>query len=91
MHVLAGNPNRFTVAGTVPVVADQATNATLFTDDEQKFRSHSLLASLIFNFGAPAPVAPTTQTCADGSVILATDICPAPPPPPMPAPTPERG
>jgi len=102
---LAGNPNRTTVAGTVPVIVDQTTNAQLFTDFEQKFRSHSLLASLIFNFGSPAPVivaapppppapvevAPATQTCADGSVILATDFCPAPPPPPMPTPAPERG
>jgi hypothetical protein len=40
---------------------------------------------------APAP-APATQTCADGTVILATDACPAaPPPPPAPAPAPERG
>ena len=39
----------------------------------------------------PAP-APATQTCADGSVILASDACPmAPPPPPPPAPAPERG
>ncbi|HUE79811.1 MAG TPA: TonB-dependent receptor [Sphingomicrobium sp.] len=39
----------------------------------------------------PAPP-PATQTCADGSVILATDMCPAPPPPPPPpAPEPERG
>ncbi|MEO7276473.1 MAG: TonB-dependent receptor [Sphingomicrobium sp.] len=39
----------------------------------------------------PAPP-PATQTCADGSVILATDACPAPPlPPPPPAPEPERG
>lgn len=104
-EVLAGNPNRVTVAGTVPVIVDQTTNAVVFTDYEQKFRSHSLLASLIFNFGAPAPeavilppppppaapVAPATQTCADGSVILATDICPAPPPAPAPAPMPERG
>ena len=71
-----------------------------------RFRSHSLLASLIFNFAAPvAPVVeaappppppppppPATQTCPDGSVILATDVCPAPPPPPPPpAPTPEKG
>ncbi len=35
---------------------------------------------------------PATQTCPDGSVILATDTCPAPPPPPPPpAPAPERG
>ncbi|WP_294009900.1 TonB-dependent receptor [Sphingomonas sp.] len=31
----------------------------------------------------PAPAA--TQTCPDGSVILATDMCPPPPPPPPPA------
>jgi hypothetical protein len=37
----------------------------------------------------PAPP-PATQTCPDGSVILATDACPAPPPPPPPAPA-ERG
>ncbi len=69
-------------------------------------RTHSLLASLIFNFAPPppppiivAPIAPppppppATQTCYDGSVILATDICPQPPveaPPPPPA-IPERG
>lgn len=39
----------------------------------------------------PPPPAPATQTCPDGSVILATDICPAPPPPPPPAPSGERG
>ncbi len=76
-------------------------------NQETRFSSHSLLASLIFNFGAPAeatyvapvaapppppPVAPATQTCPDGSLILATDICPAPPPPPPPPPPgPERG
>ena len=32
----------------------------------------------------PPPEAPATQTCADGSVILATSACPAPPPPPPP-------
>ena len=70
-----------------------------------RFRSHSLLASLIFNLGAPAappppppapppppPPPPATQTCPDGSVILTTDTCPVPPPPPPPpAPAPERG
>ncbi len=42
----------------------------------------------------PIEVAPATQTCADGSVILATDICPAPAPYIPPAPpeaAPERG
>lgn len=69
-----------------------------------RFRSHSLLASLAYNFAPPpppppvvveAPVAPpppATQTCPDGSVILATDACPVlPPPPPPPPPTEERG
>lgn len=39
----------------------------------------------------PPPMAPATQTCADGSVVLATSACPIPPPP-VSAPTPgERG
>ncbi len=33
----------------------------------------------------PAPP-PATQTCPDGSVVLATDACPVPPPPPPPPP-----
>jgi TonB-dependent receptor len=38
------------------------------------------------------PPSPATQTCADGSVILASDVCPVPPPPPPPpTPEPERG
>jgi outer membrane immunogenic protein len=41
----------------------------------------------------PPPVveAPATQTCPDGSVILATSTCPAPPPPPAPVERGERG
>jgi hypothetical protein len=39
----------------------------------------------------PPPAPPATQTCPDGSVILATDVCPAPPPPPPPPPAAERG
>jgi iron complex outermembrane recepter protein len=41
----------------------------------------------------PPPAAPATQTCADGSVVLATATCPVPPPPPPPPPAakPERG
>jgi opacity protein-like surface antigen len=77
-----------------------------FGDVEGRLKTHSVLASLIYNFGAPAaaitaqppivavpsvPPAPVaTQTCADGSVILATDACP-PPPPAAPAPEGERG
>ena len=40
---------------------------------------------------APPPPPPATQTCPDGSVVLATDMCPPPPPPPPPPPEPERG
>lgn len=71
-----------------------------------RFHSHSLLASTVYNFGVslppppplpplpppPPPPPPATQTCPDGSVILATENCPMPPPPPPPPPpTPERG
>ena len=59
-----------------------------------RFRSHSMLASAIYNFWAPPPPPPppATQTCPDGSVIPATATCPAPPPPPPPPPpAPERG
>ena len=77
-----------------------ATSTSTFTETG-KFRSHSLLASLIFNFGGvqapppvieapapppPPPPPPATQTCADGSVIDAMAACPAPPPPPPPPP-----
>ena len=75
---------------------------TLGLSSSGRVTTHSLLASLIYNFAAPAPVivepviapppppapAPATQTCYDGSVILATDVCPQPP---APVPTPERG
>ena len=43
---------------------------------------------------APVEMAPATQTCPDGAVILATEVCPAPPPyvpPAPPEPAPERG
>jgi opacity protein-like surface antigen len=95
-----GNPNRI---GTIAVPVNQTNNAAITPSLDGKFRSHSLLASLTFNFGAPAapapvytapppaPAAPATQTCPDGSVILATDACPVPPPPPPPAPAGERG
>ena len=47
-----------------------------------KWRSTSLLASLVYNFAPPPPPPPppppATQTCPDGSVILATETCPAP-------------
>jgi opacity protein-like surface antigen len=78
-----------------------AVNGTNFTTSAKgNYDSHSVLASLVYNFNsreaasapipaaAPAPpppeAAPATQTCPDGSVILATSTCPAPPPPPPP-------
>ena len=76
-------------------------------DLDSDYKSHSLLFSLIHNFNSPLPppppapvvappppppAPPATQTCPDGSVILATDMCPMPPaPPPPPPPEPERG
>ena len=73
---------------------DALDDGTYIFSTEGNLRTHSLLASLIFNFGGvvapvavvPAPVvmapdAPATQTCPDGSVILATAVCAAPPPP----------
>jgi hypothetical protein len=41
----------------------------------------------------PPPAAPAMQTCADGTVVLTSAVCPSPPPPPPPPPAaaPERG
>ena len=88
------------VPGTCGTAACASGTAVFFNDS--RFKSHSLLASVVYSFGAtaapppppppppPAPEAPATQTCPDGSVILATSTCPVPPPPPPPAPV-ERG
>jgi OmpA-OmpF porin, OOP family len=80
--------------------------ATLSYRLKGKYRSNSLLASLVYNFAGaapppappppppappPPPPAPATQTCPDGSVIPATSTCPPPPAPPPPPPAPERG
>ena len=95
-------PAGATCGGATPFTCSAGT-ATLY--DTSRFTSNSLLASLIYNFGVaapppppveapppPPPEAPATQTCPDGSVILATSTCPAPPPPPPPPPAPtERG
>ena len=73
------------------------------TSARGNYDSHSVLASLVYNFNGtarpapaeaaappppppPPPAPPATQTCADGSVILATSACPVPPPPPPPPP-----
>ena len=64
------------------------------------------MLGLGMRFGAPAPVVveeviveepvvveeqPATQVCPDGSVILATEMCPAPVVVEEPEPQPERG
>lgn len=96
---------RFFNTGRLNFGSDFDAGAGSFSfDSDGRFRSHSLLASLVFNFGAPAaavemappppPPPPATQTCPDGSVIPATSYCPpppAPPAPPPPAPSGERG
>ncbi len=89
----------FGFAGVAP-----GSGGTVFLDNNSKFSSHSILASLIFNLGAPAaepvytpaaaPVAPpppATVTCPDGTVVMSTSPCPVPPPPPPPPAPVERG
>ena len=93
------NVSRLRYADNFPIA-----NGTVSGDVRARFRSHSLLASVIYNFYAaapppplpppppPPPPPPATQTCPDGSVIPADATCPAPPPPPPPPPpAPERG
>jgi len=41
---------------------------------ESRYRSHSLLGGITFNFGGREPIA--DQTCWDGSVIPVTETCP---------------
>ncbi|HST35841.1 MAG TPA: OmpA family protein [Allosphingosinicella sp.] len=56
-------------------------------ESESRFRSHSLLGGITFNFGGREP--PPTQTCWDGSVIPADASCPQRPietPPEVPPP-----
>jgi opacity protein-like surface antigen len=102
-QAFAFTPAAGAVCGTAaaPVACS---GGTAFFDNDNRFSSHSILASLTYNFAAaaaapppppppppPAPEAPATQTCPDGSVISATSACPAPPPPPPPPPPTERG
>ena len=106
-NVDAGLKYRYFHTGKLDFDDAFAVNGTNFTTSAKgNYDSHSLLASLVYNFNSreaapvpaaapappppPPPEAPATQTCADGSVILATSACPAPPPPPPPAPA-ERG
>jgi opacity protein-like surface antigen len=92
-------------------IIDELNAGGVTYDTSSRFRSHSLLFSIIYSFSPPAappppppppmpapvvteapPAPPATQTCPDGSVVLASDSCPVPPPAPPPPPaTPERG
>jgi hypothetical protein len=91
------------------LLADLEDEREEIEDDISRFKVYPILQlALGFRFGGaqaapvyapppPAPPmaaeAPATQTCPDGSVILATGVCPPPPPPPPPPPAPsgERG
>ncbi|MGI8705260.1 MAG: TonB-dependent receptor [Sphingomicrobium sp.] len=88
------------VAFNTPFVAPQQTYSAFLAEP----RTFGLTLRAKFSPPPPAPVyvappappppppAPATQTCPDGTVILATEMCPAPPPPPPPPPpAPERG
>jgi opacity protein-like surface antigen len=105
-NVDAGLKYRYFRTGTLNFNDTFAVNNVPFTTTASgHYTSNSLLASLVYNFNSaappppipaaveappPPPPAPATQTCPDGSVILATSLCAAPPPPPPPAPV-ERG
>ena len=104
-NVDAGVKYRYFRTGTLGFDdAFSVNNVPFTTETSGHYSSHSVLASLAYNFNGraapapapeaapppPAPEAPATQTCADGSVILATSTCPVPPPPPPP-PAPATG
>jgi opacity protein-like surface antigen len=107
-HIDAGLKYRYLHTDKLNLNGAFAVNGTNYTTTASgNYDSHSVLASLVYNFNSrahemtpipaaveapppPPPAAPSTQTCPDGSVILATSECPAPPPPPPPAPV-ERG
>lgn len=101
---LVGNANRFVINPTTPTIVDQTTNAALLTSFDDKFRSHSVLASLTFNFGRssapppPPPPPPPPVEVAPPAPPPATQTCPdgaivlatdACPIPPPPPPPPE--
>ncbi len=56
---------------------------SLGRDSEGKYRTHSILGTLTYNFGGAPEPEPATQTCWNGSVILATATCPDRPTPPV--------
>jgi len=54
-------------------------------EGESRFRSHSLLGGITFNFGAPPAPIPVPP-CPEGWTRDGSGVCQAPPPPPVPAP-----
>jgi len=83
-------------------IIDELNAGGVTYDARSRFRSHSLLFSIIYNFAEPAappppppppvpqivtpPAPPATQTCWDGTVVLTTDVCPPQPAAPPPPP-----
>jgi OOP family OmpA-OmpF porin len=55
-------------------------------ESDSRFRSHSLLGGITFNFGAPPPPPPPPPPCPDGWSRDANGVCVAPPAPPPPPP-----
>ena len=53
-------------------------------ESESRFRSHSLLGGITFNFGAPPPPPPPPPPCPAGRSRDASGVCVAPPAPPPP-------
>ena len=53
-------------------------------ESESRFRSHSLLGGITFNFGAPPAPPPPPPPCPDGWTRDASGVCQAPPAPPPP-------
>lgn len=53
-------------------------------ESESRFRSHSLLGGITFNFGAPPPPPAPPPPCPEGWSRDASGVCQAPPPPPPP-------
>jgi outer membrane protein OmpA-like peptidoglycan-associated protein/opacity protein-like surface antigen len=51
-------------------------------ESESRFRSHSLLGGITFNFGAPVPPPPIPD-CPPGWTRDGNGVCQAPPPPPQ--------
>jgi opacity protein-like surface antigen len=53
-------------------------------ESESRFRSHSLLGGITFNFGAPPAPPPPPPPCPEGWSRDASGVCVAPPAPPPP-------